>query len=261
MNSATSLISAITCEEILKTSLLDLRRASCRKPLGTGQTHSERSFLRVLVLGVCPKSGSQRDAGPAMGLADNTVGLDAGKRTLLSNSHRKTNCSLGPLFSFEDFNLGDQLHSISRRTFLSLGLSIPLLARSGSNQDDKQTPISMSRCLWLTDGPDSAQRVFGGDSCGRLRESTLWRCEMIAGDSPMKDWWLLVVQHQNTDPLLKVLQPSSAIPDSPQLLAARITFRLHVLQRRGFGVESLSKRQLVSVVNQLIRNAIKKMPA
>ena len=38
-----------------------------------------------------------------MGLADNTVGLDAGKRTLLSNSHRKTNCSLGPLFSFEDW--------------------------------------------------------------------------------------------------------------------------------------------------------------
>ena len=71
----------------------------------------------------------------------------------------------------------------------------------------------------------------------------------------------LVVQHQNTDPLLKVLQPSSAIPDSPQLLAARITFRLHVLQRRGFDVESLSKRQLVSVVNQLIRNAMKKMPA
>jgi hypothetical protein len=38
-----------------------------------------------------------------MGLADNTVGLDAGKRTLLSNSHRKTNCSLGPLFSIEDW--------------------------------------------------------------------------------------------------------------------------------------------------------------
>ena len=165
------------------------------------------------------------------------------------------------VFSFEDFNLGYQLHSISRRTFLSLGLSIPLLARSGSNQDDKQTPISMSRCLWLTDGPDSARRVFGGDSCRSLRESTSWHCEMIAGDLPMKDWWLLVVQHQNADPLLKVLQPSSAIPDSPQLLAARITFRLHVMQRRGFDVESLSKRQLVSVVNQLIRNAMKKMPA
>ena len=102
MNSATSSISAITCEEIHKTSLLDLRRALCLKAPETGQTHSMRAFVRVLTLGVCPNCGSQRDAGPAMGLADNTVGLDAGKRTLLSNSHRKTNCSLGPLFSFED---------------------------------------------------------------------------------------------------------------------------------------------------------------
>ena len=90
----------MTCGDELKSPLLDLRRAICLKVLGTGQTHSERAFLRVLVLGVCPKRGSQRDAGPAMGQADNTVGLDAGKRTLLSNSHRKTNCSLGPLFFF-----------------------------------------------------------------------------------------------------------------------------------------------------------------
>ena len=84
---------------------------------------------------------------------------------------------------------------------------------------------------------------------------------MIASDLPMKDWWLLFVQHQNADPLLKVLQPSSAIPDSPQLLAARITFRLHVLQRRGFDIRSSDKRQIVSVVNQLIQKAMKNMPA
>jgi len=33
-----------------------------------------------------PKSGSQRDAGPAMGWADSTVGRDAGKRLRLSIS-------------------------------------------------------------------------------------------------------------------------------------------------------------------------------
>jgi len=90
----------MTCGDKSKSPLLDLRRAIRRKPLRTGQTQSERAFVGVLGLGVCPKSGSQRDAGPAMGLADSTFGLDAGIRTVQSMSHRKTNCSLGPLLFF-----------------------------------------------------------------------------------------------------------------------------------------------------------------
>jgi len=55
-----------------------------------------------------------------MGLADNTVGLDAVKRLLLSNSHRKTQCSLGPLFFFEDRVV------LSRNAFTLLGpVSVP----------------------------------------------------------------------------------------------------------------------------------------
>jgi hypothetical protein len=166
----------------------------------------------------------------------------------------------GTSFFLEDLNLGHQLHAINRRTFLSLGLSVPFLARSGSDQDH-QSPISMSRCLLLTDGCDFTRRVVAEDKSPFLHESRSWHCEIVTGEFPMKDWWLLVVQQQNAEAMLKVLQPSSAIPANAQFLAARITFRLHALQRRGFDVKSSNKRQLVGVVNQLICKAMKNMPA
>lgn len=166
----------------------------------------------------------------------------------------------GTSFFLEDFNLGHQLHAINRRTFLSLGLSVPFLARSGSDQDH-QSPISMSRCLLLTDDCDSIQRVVAEDKSPLIYESRSWHCEIVNGDLLIKDWWLLVVKQQNAEAMLKVLQPSSAIPANAQFLAARITFRLHALQRRGFNVRSSNKRQLVTVVNQQICKAMKNMPA
>lgn len=103
-------------------------------------------------------------------------------------------------------------------------------------------PVSMDRCVVVTKG-----RVF---------QSPTWHCK-IAHES--EHWWLIISQTEIRQPHLTVIQPPSAVPENSGLLAARITFRLHVLQRRGLP-KGFNKRQLVLRVNQQIFKAMENLP-
>ena len=88
---------------------------------------------------------------------------------------------------------------------------------------------------------------FGGES----------QCDLTPG------WWLLISQFEGSQPYLRVIQPISALPQHPGLsglLAARITFRLQVLQRRGTFRQEFNKRRIVQLVNRQILKAMENLP-
>ena len=91
------------------------------------------------------------------------------------------------------------------------------------------------------------------------------RCE-IANESHgdlVQDWWLLISQSKGCEPSLTVIQPLSALPNNSGLtglLTARITFRLHVLQRRGEFLGEIDRGRIVQRVNQQIQQVMKSLP-
>jgi len=77
------------------------------------------------------------------------------------------------------------------------------------------------------------------------------------------NWWLLISLSEGCQTQLTLIQPSSALPQSSGLsglLAARIRFRLYLLQRRGVFAGEFNKRRIVQQVNHQILNAMKKLP-
>ncbi len=104
------------------------------------------------------------------------------------------------------------------------------------------SPVSMDRFVVVAKGRDC--------------QSPTWHCK-IAHES--EQWWLIISQAEIRQPHLTVIQPPSAVPENTGLLAARITFRLHVLQRRGLP-KDFTKRQLVMRVNRQILQAMENMP-
>lgn len=140
-----------------------------------------------------------------------------------------------------EFRLIDPL---CRRDFLSLGLAAPIGALAASHQvaSTGLFPVSMDRCVVVTKGRDC--------------QSPTWHCK-IAHES--EHWWLIISQTEIRQPHLMVIQPPSAVPENAGLLAARITFRLHVLQRRGLP-KGFNKRQLVIRVNRQILRAMENLP-
>jgi hypothetical protein len=116
------------------------------------------------------------------------------------------------------------------------------LAASHQGASTGLFPVSMDRCVVVTQGCDC--------------QSPTWHCK-IAHES--EHWWLIISQAEIRQPHLTVIQPPSAVPENAGLLAARITFRLHVLQRRGLP-KGFNKRQLVMRVNRQILRAMENMP-
>lgn len=143
--------------------------------------------------------------------------------------------------------------SIERRTFLAAGLAIPFVIQPRSHQSGSLAfyPITMSRCLVVMQGHDRPVQMWccqiGGES----------QCDLTPG------WWLLISQFEGSQPHLRVIQPISALPQYPGLsglLAARITFRLQVLQRRSAFRQELNKRRIVQHVNRQILKAMENLP-
>ena len=97
------------------------------------------------------------------------------------------------------------------------------------------------------------------------RPVQMWCCQ-IGGESQcdlMPGWWLLVSQSEGSQSHLRVIQPISAVPQYPGLsglLAARITFRLQALQRRGTLRGEFNKRRIVQLVNRQILKAMENLP-
>ena len=171
-----------------------------------------------------------------------------------------------------------QSNLIDRRTFLAMGLAAPIETLSARGRGNSPTlfPVSMDRCVVATEGRDipfMARRLAHCyEAPKRLDESTellceraspIWHCEIVHGVSGhlMRDWWLLVSKSEDSQPHLAVIQPSSAVPENAGLLAARITFRLHVLQRRRVFQGDFNKHQIVRRVNQQILRAMDNMPS
>ncbi len=100
---------------------------------------------------------------------------------------------------------------------------------------------------------------------GHDRSVQMWCCQ-IGGESQcdlMPGWWLLISQFAGRQLHLKVIQPISALPQFPGLsglLAARITFRLQVLQRRGPLRGEFNKHRIVQLVNRQILKAMENLP-
>ena len=142
---------------------------------------------------------------------------------------------------YMEFRLIEQL---CRRDFLSLGLAVPIGALVASHHaaSTELFPVSMDRCVIVTTGRDG--------------QSPNWHCQ-IAHES--EHWWLIISQTEIRQPHLMVIQPPSAVPETAGLLAARITFRLHVLQRRSLA-HGFNKQQLVTRVNHQILQAMENMP-
>ena len=226
-------------------------------------------------------NGSQRRR-PAMGLADSTVGLDAGKRLRLSKGHRKQKCSLGTRFDFVPLNTSNPWSiPIRRRQFLVTGLATRLVAAANNVHQggvDILFPVSMDRCVVVNGRSDrlSLPRLFT-QSYGTPEhsegwvgmfpdEASPWSCKLVLGvrGYRVQDWWLIVSLHENCRPQLTVLHISSSSPcevGMTGLLVARITFRLHALQRRGVFHDEFNKYHVVRKVNQQILRAMDKMPA
>ena len=167
--------------------------------------------------------------------------------------------------------MGDQQSfPINRRTFLAMGLVVPFGALPVCRQPDSLGlyPISMDRCVVFTKGCltprrfDSPEVPEGWAYSACEPRSSTWHCEIAhaAGLHLVQDWWLIISQTENRQSHLTVIQPPSAVQTNAGLLAARITFRLHVLQRRGLA-QGFSNRQLVAEVNHQILQAMKNMPA
>lgn len=97
------------------------------------------------------------------------------------------------------------------------------------------------------------------------RELPTWTCGLIFGVKGhlVQDWWLLILQSEKCEIELTVLQSLSASPNEAGLaglLAARVAFLLHVLQRRGVFQSALSKHRIVQIVNQQLLRAMEDMP-
>jgi hypothetical protein len=146
-----------------------------------------------------------------------------------------------PLFFFREARLAEQ---IGRRDFVSLGLAAPIGAVAAGHRVSSTalSPVSMGRCVVVTKGRD--------------RPSPIWHCE-IGHES--EHWWLIISPTETGQPHLTVIQPPSAVPENAGLLTARITFRLHVLQRRGLA-QGFTKRHLVMRVNRQILRAMENLP-
>jgi hypothetical protein len=102
--------------------------------------------------------------------------------------------------------------------------------------------VSMDRCVVVTKG--------------RVCQSPTWHCK-IGHESDY--WWLIISPTETGQPHLTVILPRSAVQEDANLLAARITFRLHVMQRRGLA-QSFTNRQLVTRVNHQISKAMETLP-
>jgi hypothetical protein len=79
----------------------------------------------------------------------------------------------------------------------------------------------------------------------------------------LSQWWLQILHSEGSGPHLTVIQPSSSLPWNPGLtglLAARITFRLQILQRRGLLRMASDKRRIVQIVNRQILLAMENLP-
>jgi hypothetical protein len=187
-----------------------------------------------------------------MGSADSTVGLDAVQRPRLFNSRRKTQCSLGTPPLFVEWHLENQRSArIDRRTFTAMRLAVPFEGRPKFHRPCSHgfAPISLDRSIVVLDCQES---------------SPVWRCQ-IGGDPPfdsVSHWWLKIGLH-GRGLHLTVIQPASALPSNPGLsglLAARITFRLRILQRRGLLQGMSCRHRVVPIVNQLIQRAMEGLP-
>ena len=148
--------------------------------------------------------------------------------------------------------LGQSNHPINRRSFLALGLAVPLGTPPVFLQSDSRRffPISMDRCAVVSERPNS---------------SPMWHCQVRLGTQGdlIRDWWLLISPSEGCQHQLTVIQPPSVLPQNPGLvglLAARITFRLHALQRRGTFRGEFNKHQIVQQVNRQILKAMKNLP-
>ena len=198
------------------------------------------------------------------------VGLDA-----------KADCgcrsALRTPFSFRDYRLTNPVtNPIDRRTFLALGIGT--LAGSQEADSPGLFPVSMDRCVVLSDDQDrqfmarqfsqiykTPERLDEWADLFRPRETPTWNCKIVLGVTGclVRDWWLLVAQSESGQFGLTVLHVSSEPreeADLSGLLAARITFRLHVLQRRGALQGGFDKLHIVQRVNQQILMAMKTMP-
>ena len=172
----------------------------------------------------------------------------------------------GSHFYFMEFHLIEpQTIPINRRAFLSLGLSAPIGTLSASHHVASAGlfPVSMQRCVVVTKGRLVLRRFDAPEVsqdwtdfvCGP--QSPTWHCKIaLEGEH----WWLIISQTENRQPHLTVIQPLSAVPENAGLLAARITFRLHSLQRRGSFQCDLNKHRIVQRVNQQILRAMDNMP-
>lgn len=92
--------------------------------------------------------------------------------------------------------------------------------------------------------------------------SPTWHCEIVHGvrGRLVWDWWLLFSQSEDYQPHRTVIQPLSAVSENAGLLAARITYRLHALQRRGVFQCDFNKHRIVQQVNQQILRAMDNRP-
>ena len=154
---------------------------------------------------------------------------------------------------------------ISRRTCLSLGLAAPIgtLSASGHVSSAGLFPVAMQRCIVVTtgrlvlrrfDAPEVSQG-WADFVCGP--QSPTWHCKV---DHEGEHWWLIISQSANCQPHLTVIQPSSAVPANAGLLAARVTHRLHALQRHGSFQSDFNRYRIVQRVNQQIVRAMDNMP-
>ena len=148
---------------------------------------------------------------------------------------------------------------ISRRTLSSLAMAAPIAALPPNHRKRLQglLPVSMDRCVVVNNSQHS-QGVDDHLDSGSDTLSPTWHCEIA--QHTVRDWWLIISVSENHQPYLTVIQPLSAVPENAELLAARITFRLHSLQRRGLFERGFNKHRIVPMVNQQIRRAMKNMP-
>ena len=170
-----------------------------------------------------------------------------------------------------------QSHPIDRRTFLAMGLAVPIGTLADTRQADFSGlfPVSMDRCVVITGVRDrrlmarrlaqyyeAPERLDEWATLLSERASPTWHCEIAHGvrGHLVRDWWLLVSQSANCQPHLTVIQPSSAVSANAGLLAARVTHRLHALQRRGSFQSDFNRYRIVQRVNQQIVRAMDNMP-
>ena len=158
-----------------------------------------------------------------------------------------------------------------------MGLAVPIGTLADTRQADSPGlfPVSMDRCVVITGVRDrrlmarrlaqyyeAPERLDEWATLLSERASPTWHCEIAHGvrGHLVRDWWLLVSQSANCQSHLTVIQPSSAVSANAGLLAARVTYRLHALQRRGSFQSDFNRYRIVQRVNQQILRAMDNMP-